>query len=90
MDQIPRWNVIFLFSKRNFFDAVLQDSIGLSPRTITKTGMWVFDPTAHRHTIDDIKYGNNIIRVVELLKGLGFVFYCPEDEDPTMNFREGG
>jgi hypothetical protein len=40
--------------------------------------------------VDDIKYGNNIIRAVEPLEGIGFVFYCPEGEDPTMNFREGG
>jgi hypothetical protein len=52
--------------------------------------MWVFDPATHRHMVDDIKYGNNIIRAVEPLGGIGFVFYCPEDEDPTMNFREGG
>jgi hypothetical protein len=52
--------------------------------------MWVFDPTTYRHTVDDIKYGNNIIRVVEPLGGIGFLFYCHEGEDPTMNFREGG
>jgi hypothetical protein len=52
--------------------------------------MWVFDPTTYRHTMDDIKYGNNIIRAVEPLGGIGFVFYCLEGEDPTMNFREVG
>jgi hypothetical protein len=40
--------------------------------------------------VDDIKYGNNIIRFVEPLKDIGFVFYCPEDEDPTINFCGGG
>jgi hypothetical protein len=40
--------------------------------------------------VDDIKYGNNIIRAMESLGGIGFVFYCPKGEDPTMNFREGG
>jgi hypothetical protein len=39
--------------------------------------------------MDDIKYANNIIRAVEPLGGIGFVFYCPKDEDPTMNFWEG-
>jgi hypothetical protein len=90
MDQIPWWNIIFLLPEGNFFDDALQDSIGLPLGTIARTGMWVFDPTIYRHTVDDIKYGNNIIRIVEPLGGIGFVFYCPEGEDPTMNFREGG
>ena len=38
--------------------------------------------------MDDIKYGNNIIRAVEPLEGIRIVFYCLEDEDPTMNFQE--
>jgi hypothetical protein len=48
--------------------------------------MWVFYLLTHSHSVDDIKYGNNIIRFVEPLKDIGFVFYCPEDEDPTINF----
>jgi hypothetical protein len=48
--------------------------------------MWVYDPATHRRMVDDIKYGYNIIRVVEPLGGIGFIFYCPKDEDPTMNF----
>jgi hypothetical protein len=45
--------------------------------------MWVFDPATCRHTVDDIKYCNNIIRAVEPLGRIGFVFYCPKGEDPT-------
>jgi hypothetical protein len=36
--------------------------------------MWVFDPTTQRRTMDDIKYGNNIIRAVEPLGALDFCF----------------
>jgi hypothetical protein len=62
--------------------------MGLPQRTIARTGTWVFDLTIHRCTMDDIKYGNNIIRAVEPLEGIRIVFYCPEDEDPMMNFQE--
>jgi hypothetical protein len=48
MDQIPRWNIIFLLHEANFFDDALQDSIGLPPGTIARTSMWVFDPTTYR------------------------------------------
>jgi hypothetical protein len=86
MDQIPQWNVIFLLPEGQFFYNALQDSIGSPPGTITRTGMWVFEPATYRHTMDDIKYGNNIIRTIKPLGGIGFVFYCLEGKDSTMNF----
>ena len=52
--------------------------------------MWVFEQATYRHTMDDIKYANNIIRTVKPLGRIGFVFYCPEGEDSIVKFREGG
>jgi hypothetical protein len=79
--------MLFSYSLKEIFcDDALQDSIGLPLGTIAKIGMWVFDPTTYRHTMDDIKYGNNIIRAIVPLGGIGFVFYCPEGEHSTMKF----
>jgi hypothetical protein len=51
--------------------------------------VWIFDSVIRNHSVNDIKYGSNIIKAIELLGDIGFVFYCSIEEDPMMNFWEG-
>jgi hypothetical protein len=51
--------------------------------------VWIFDFVNCSHFVDDIKYGNNIIRAIEPLEDIAFLFYYLEEEDPIMNCQGG-
>jgi hypothetical protein len=53
---------------------------------IARRNVWIFDSVICKHSVDDIKYGSKNIKATKPLEDIGFVFYCLEQKDPTMNF----